>query len=64
MTELTKAEIIKSFQKLHCLTDETARDIQEKVDLYNNQFRLEGEPDMTFVEMAELLQEKLTTYRG
>jgi ribosomal protein S13 len=63
MTELTKKEIIASFQRLHCITNETSKDIQEKVDLYN-EYRIEGEPEMTFDEMAELLQEKLTTYRG
>jgi len=37
--------------------------IQNRVRSYNR-CKIEGEPEMTFDEMAELLIEKLTTYRG
>lgn len=38
--------------------------IEEKTDYYNKFIRLPEEPELTFAEMAELLNEKLTTYRG
>jgi len=38
--------------------------IDEKVVYYNIIIKLSDEPEMTFDEMADLLIEKLTTYRG
>jgi len=38
--------------------------IDEKVVYYNSIIKLSDEPEMTFDEMADLLIEKLTTYRG
>lgn len=48
---------------LHQLTQETIDFIKSKVRLYNRS-KLPEEPEMTYEEMAELLNEKLTTYRG
>lgn len=69
MTEQMKQEIRKFARE--CRSDYAksiykhfAEFVNGKVEYYNQSIRLEGEPEMTFEEMAELLQEKLTTYRG
>jgi hypothetical protein len=68
MTELTKKEIRDSAKLFKgkfasAYSGQVIELIQQKVAEYN-EFKLDGEPEMTFDEMAELLQEKLTTYRG
>ena len=66
MTEKTKEEITETFRSFFTrhISAEMAYFIQERVGIYNAEYILEGEPEMTFKEMAELLNEKLTTYRG
>jgi len=65
MTEEIRKDISEYFKEifLYHSTRETIDFINSKVRLYNRS-RLPDEPEMTFDEMAELLQEKLTTYRG
>jgi hypothetical protein len=62
MTEQTRQEIRESFKSF--FTKHIRNEIQDRVDIYNYEYRIDGEPEMTFDEMAGLFIEKLTTYRG
>jgi hypothetical protein len=65
MTDKIRKSISEYFKEifLHQSTSEVLDFITSKVRLYNRS-RLPEEPEMTFDEMVELLQEKITTYRG
>ena len=66
MTEQTKQEIrrfCKDYPKDN-LGSAFNNFVIGKVIWYNSYCRIEGEPEIEFDEMAELLNEKLTTYRG
>jgi hypothetical protein len=60
MTEQTKETIVESFRSFFTkhVSVEMVDIIQQRVDIYNAEYLLEGEPEMTFKEMAELLNEK------
>ena len=66
MTEQTRQELRESFKSFFTkhIGNEMIDFIQDRVDIYNYEYRIDGEPEMTFDEMAELFIEKLTTYRG
>ena len=66
MTEQTRQELRESFKSFFTkhIGNEMIDFILDRVEIYNHEYRIDGEPEMTFDEMAELLQEKLTTYRG
>ena len=69
MTEQTKQEIVEYYKGLREITKdryfrETVSFISKKVAEYNLVHKLDDEPEMTFAEMAELLHEKISTYRG
>lgn len=63
---MNKKLVISEFAKMvrnpykETVWNETKQLIRDKVDDYNNFFRLENEPRMTFAEMLELLREKTT----
>ena len=65
MTDEIRKEIVAYFRQMYLssATIDALELIETRVRAYNR-CKIVGEPEMTFDEMAELLHEKITTYRG